>query len=380
MAHSKLFSPSASSRWLNCTKSAKIVAELPNSSSPDADLGSVAHLVGETALYCQSHCERYIGTTFDEYPDIEVTREMADYVQVYCDYVNSIEGELSIEVEVDFAQWVHCEDSTDDGFGTSDAVVYNESSKTLYVIDLKYGKGVQVFAENNEQARMYALGCVDLYDMLGKEVDKIVIVIVQPRLEHIDEWTITKSDLYRFGALVSEKAEMILNDEVEFNAGEKQCKFCTYKAQCPALKKLTDSVVMDDFDNLDADKLTDHQLSHILNNKKLIISWLDAVEKYVSDKLERGEKFEGYKLVHGRSMRKWSDEGEASALLEMILGEDAFKRSLLTVPQAEKVLGKSRLNLIEDIVFKTDGKPTLVPESDKREAINVSPDDFDEVK
>jgi hypothetical protein len=297
---------------------------------------------------------------------------MYDYVLTYVSYVNSISGELFIEQRVDFSH------IAPEGFGTSDAIVIND--ETMTIVDLKYGKGVRVDAENNTQGILYALGAVNDYGMLFN-IKTINIVIVQPRLDHISEWTIGIDELNRWGERLKQAAELALTDNAPRSPGEKQCQWCRAKATCPALAKLTESTLMTSFDNLDTSKpeqLTDEQLKTALDNKKLIVSWFDAIETLVTDRLSTGQGFNGYKLVAGRANRAWRDEVATAAALRDVLGEDTlYTRKIISPAQAEKELGKSRAELLDDLVTKPEGAPTLVPESDKRPPVNVSKNDFD---
>jgi hypothetical protein len=210
------------------------------------------------------------------------------------------------------------------------------------------------------------------------DIEKIVIVIIQPRLDHIDEWSLSVEELLKWGAWISERAELALSADAERAPGEKQCQWCKAKATCPALERYTKRILMSDFDCLESpEKLDDDQLREALEAKKLIVGWLEAVEKLVVERLESGEQFPGFKLVAGRSLRKWVDEESASKVLVQLVGDDAFERKLLSPSKAEKLLGKTRKGGIEDIIIKPEGKPTLAPESDKRPAINLQESDFE---
>jgi len=372
-AHAKL-SASGSAKWSLCPGSVFAEKDLPNTTSVFAEEGTAAHELAELLLRGDDELTLVGDVTGVTLPDsgVVVTQDMYDYVQTYVSYVNSISGELFVEQRVDFSH------IAPDGFGTSDAIVINDN--TMTIIDLKYGKGVRVDAENNTQGILYALGAVNDYGMLF-HIKTINIVIVQPRLDHISEWTIGIDELNRWGERLKQAAELALSDNAPRSPGEKQCQWCRAKATCPALAKLTESTLMTSFDNLDTSKpeqLTDEQLKIALDNKKLIVSWFDAVETLVTDRLSAGQGFNGYKLVAGRANRAWRDEAATAAALRDVLGEETlYTRKIISPAQAEKELGKSRAELLDDLVTKPEGAPTLVPESDKRPPVNVSKNDFD---
>ena len=368
--HARL-SASSAHRWLNCLGSIEAEKGLKDSSSAAADEGTAAHELAEIVLEKGGNAFDHVGNYLIEMNTHVVTEEMAAYVQEYVDYVTAIGGVQHYEECVDLTDWIP------KGFGTSDAIAID--GDTIHVIDLKYGKGVQVFAENNPQAMLYGLGAYAEYSYL-QNFKTVKLHIVQPRLDHIDEWEISVEDLLKWGAWVAEQAQRIEEGDAPRTPGEKQCHWCKAKATCPALKKYTEEVLLSQFEELEppnADTLNDSQLRKALESKKLITSWLDAVEKLVNDRLQAGEKFEGFKLVEGRSIRKWEDEKAAELLLEDLLGDEAFEKKLLTPAKAEKALGKVKSKGIQGAIIKPEGKPTLAPESDKRKSISISVDDFD---
>lgn len=368
-AHAKL-SASGSSRWLACPGSVNAEEGIKDHSSPSAREGTCAHELAELVLVNGGSCFDWVGKQLVENNEHTVDQEMAQYVQQYVDYVKSFDGEHAYEQRVDFSEWVP------EGFGTSDAIILQ--GDTLHVIDLKYGKGVQVYAENNSQGMLYALGAYSDYAMICN-IKKVVIHIVQPRLDHIDEWEIALEDLLKWGEWAGQRAEMCLKPDAPRVPGNSQCLFCKAKATCPALYEQTKKAVLSDFDELDSPtpaSLTDEQLKTALDCKKLIVSWLEAVEDLVKERVEDGG-FPGYKLVAGRSLRKWGDDDKAAEALSELLGDDAYTRKLISPAQAEKALGKKRAGEVADLIVKPEGKPALVPEGDKRPPITTTAKDFD---
>ena len=369
-AHAKL-SASGSARWLNCPGSVEAEKDFKDTGSSFAQEGTAAHELADLCLTSGDSPEKYIGQQIES---VEVNADMAEYIAGYISYVKSFEGEHFYESRVDFSPWVP------EGFGTSDAIVIQ--TKVVHIIDLKYGKGVSVDAENNSQGMLYALGVYNDYGYLFDDVSEFVIHIYQPRTNNFSVWTISVDDLLKWGEWVKLQADLALTKDADRSPGDKQCQWCKAKATCPALSKYTQDIIMCEFDDLEdldnPDKLTKPQLRLALENKKLIVGWLDAVEKHVSGILFDGGTFEGFKLVEGRSLRKWGDEDSAAtAMLTLKKEEEVYKKSLISAAQAEKLLGKKNYSLISDFIIKPDGKPTLAPESDKRPSITNVIDMFE---
>lgn len=376
------FGPSASHRWINCPGS--IAAEQdaldagviePSKGSVHTAEGTAAHEIAEDALNGVD-VSKFIGTVIEVDGEfaVEITKEMVDYVQVYVDYVLTHKGDLRVEQRVEYTDWVV------NGYGTSDAIVLQKDR--LVCVDLKYGKGVAVFAEGNTQAMLYALGAYQgLTKAQQKKVKSVLMVIVQPRLDSISESEISISDLLKHAERFSQASQAALLPNAPMSPGEEQCRWCPVKVFCPALKAMTEKAIIAQFDNIDeltpVNRLSNDDLRFALENSKLIKSWLDAVEKHVQSKLENGEGFDGFKLVAGRSSQSWTDEAETVDALEMLLGDDAYTKKILSPPQAKKALGKKMEKHIEYLITKSSGRPTMVPEDDKRPAINVTASDFE---
>ena len=371
-AHAKL-SASGSSRWLNCPGSVAAAEAYPDTSSGFADEGSVAHLVAETILRTDKAPD--VGTLFPEYPTIPVTQEMIDFTMVYVDHVRQLSEDktLLIEQKVDFSEWVP------EGFGTVDALVMSRSSVGhIDVVDLKYGRGVIVEAEENTQLMLYALGALSQLEAIDYKVQTITLHIVQPRVDRIDSWDLRRDDLLAFGAYVQTRAELALADDAPRIPGDKQCQWCPAKARCPELKALADRIVVAQFD-CEVDRLDDTALREAMDNKKLIESWLSAVSDLVKERLTSGGSFPGYKLVAGRSRRDWSDAEEAATALEVYLGDKTWERTLVSPAKAEKLLGRNSAVNLRELIAVSSGSPAVVPENDKRPPITLVADaeDFD---
>ena len=371
--HAKL-SASGSVRWIHCSGSVKAEEGLPDTRSFFADEGSAAHELMEICLLAGTSAFERLGHQLVEYNTFTVTQEMAENVQQYLDYVRQFDSpavEMHVEKRLDFSEWVP------EGYGTADTIIYGNG--TVDIFDLKYGKNI-VSAQGNTQGILYMLGAIE--DELV-ETHTFRFHIVQPRMDHIDTYTLTRAQLLELGEWIRERAELALSPNAERTPGEDQCKYCKAKATCPALNKLTEDVLMTDLDSMNTtnpDRLSQDQLQRAMAAKKLIVSWLDAVEDYITETIytEDCDTFAGHKLVEGRSLRQWRNDAEAEKRLAALLGDDAFERKLLSVAKAEKALGKKRTAEISDLVEKPQGKPTLVPIDDPRPSfVKESADAFD---
>lgn len=375
--HAKL-SASGSHRWLACPASVKAEEGLPETYSIHANEGTSAHELAEIVLKNGGDCDEWAGKKLPE-THWPVDYIMAEYVQEYVEFVryHSHKDAFSVfEVRVDFSDWVP------GGFGTCDALIID--GDLMHVIDLKYGKGVAVSPVNNSQGMLYALGAYSDYGDLA-DIKRVRITIAQPRIGDgaPQSWDIDLADLLKWGEWVRQRAEACFEPEPVFVPGEKQCQWCKAKATCKALADLTIQTLMVDFNEIvDAsdlpavNRLSDEQLSQVLQFKKLIGSWLEAVEAHVVERLNAGQGFPGYKLVAGRSNRQWVDDAQAEAALVELLEGEAFTKKLISPAQAEKALGKKRAGEIAPLIIKGDGAPTLAREDDPRPAVSISADDF----
>lgn len=372
MQHSRDYSASASSRWLNCTGSVVAVREYQDKGSCAAMEGTAAHNLGELCLKSDNLiASDFIGKSLPDTPSVVVDKEMARYVQGYIDYCDSFEGDHFVEIKVSY------EHVAEGGFGTSDFIAIDYKYKKIICVDLKYGKGIEVSAIDNTQAQLYALGVVNEYAFLYdfNESWTIEMHIYQPRISNFSEWSISYSELMLFAEYVRERVILSKQPDAPFNPSEKACQWCSHKANCIALMKHTEKIICSQFEDLDLPDASTVNVKLVLDNKKLIESWLKAVEQNVTDKLNNGEKVTGFKLVTGRGSRKWTDESKAH--LELLSGgfddDELQTRKFISVAQAEKLVGKADFSDYSEYVNKLAGKPTLAPESDKRASIdNVS--------
>lgn len=358
--HAKL-SPSAAARWMRCPGSVALTANMPDVTSTYAEEGTLAHTLAEVCLNNNIDTADLIGS--------EYTDEMRGYVQRHLDYVRDIAGDNKIftEKRLDLGEYIP------GGFGTADVLIIDKKNATLHVIDLKYGMG-KVDAKDNEQLYIYALGAISkIRDMILS----VVVHISQPRLGHYDSHGMWVHELDEFSFTVAKAAALCETDNAPLNPSEKACQWCLARATCTALYQHTTDIVGEDFDMLTpAKQLTDAQLKAVLDNKGLIEKWLKAIEAEVFSRVERGESFPGYKMVEGRSVRKWTDNAEE--VLVKLLGDEAYEKKLANITTVEKKLGKKHLAEL-GITVKPEGKPTMVPDTDSRQAVGTIVDDFDTI-
>lgn len=369
MNHSML-GASKAHRWMRCPASVQLEATIPDEESFYAAEGTAAHALAEECLRSQKPPEHFIGVEFEGFVVDEV---MANHVATYVDFCNAQEGKSTIEQQVDYSDWA------EGGYGTADFVVIHDG--ICHVIDLKYGQGVKVSAQQNEQLMLYGLGAAH---GAWVNVDTVQMTIVQPRLDHIDTYSIRAKDLYKWAnEKVKPAARRVFSPEPEFAPSSKACHFCKAKPTCRALAKHNYELTLSDFDNLDEPLLV--QVPHTLNVEEIgqllpkmdaLIGWAQGVQKHAHKLLMDGGILPNYKLVAGRSQRQWVDKEIAEEELIKMLGDEAYVEKLVSPAQAEKLLGRERAAEISDLYHKPEGRPQLAPDSDPRPAVKPEAANF----
>lgn len=362
-----LLGASSSARWLVCTPSARLEAMFPDEQSPYAAEGTVAHDLAESIL--RHKLEGKKAPKLDDY-STEMVEAVNRYVDICEEKVNeararSSDAEAMIEARLDFSRWVP------EGFGTGDMVIVADG--ILEVIDLKYGKGVPVSAIENTQMRLYALGAYDANEFLY-DVKSVRMTIVQPRLDSVSTDEMALEELLDWGEEIKPIAQRAFNGEGNCTPCD-YCNFCKARHTCRALSDTCLTAFYKDGGKLNQ-LLTDSEVSDILAIKDLIAKWIKGVYDFAYEKALAGEKqWPGFKLVEGTSRRTITDpDAAAKTLLDNgYKEEDIFKpRELEGITNLQKVLGKKGVSeYLEAYIDKPEGKPTLVPDSDKRPAINT---------
>jgi hypothetical protein len=367
-----LLSPSSSHRWLNCTPSARLEEKVEDQGSSFAEEGTCAHALCEIKLRdlmgyqpepneFEELKDKWYDKSMEDYTDEYVTLVYGKYLDAQKKDPNAI---LIIEKTLDFSSWIP------ESFGTCDAIIVSEGE--IEVFDFKYGKGVEVSAVENPQMMIYALGAMADYD-LEYNIKTVRMTIVQPRVSNFSEWEISMADLRKWATeTLAVKARLAIMGEGEHQAGG-WCKFCKIKARCSALaNKMMACYTQNEVKEL----ITDEQMGDILTLIPTIKTWCTAVEDYALAQALNGKHFKGHKLVEGRAIRKVTDSDTLVARL-LDAGHstsDIFKPAeLRSLGDLEKVAGKKKFaELAKGCVEKPQGKPTLAPESDKRQEWNVS--------
>ena len=380
--HAKL-SSSASKRWLGCPGSVKLSEHYPNGSSIYADEGTLAHGMAEGMISKDDKLvQKYeveAAKFYGEHPELNGTfLEMKMILQPYVDYVFE---EYAEQVHEDEAAQLMTEERVDlteyipGGFGTSDVVILRQGR--LHIIDLKYGKGVSVSAEDNPQLKLYALGTLARFDMLY-DIEDVVMTIYQPRLDNVSTDTIKAKDLYTWGEeVIKPGAQLALSEDAPVHAGD-WCQCCPARDDCK--ERARDAMELQKY--LGQMVLSPEEIAEILGKIDRLTKFAEDIKDSALTKALDGEEIPGWKVVEGRSIRKYVGSEEEIVRQCEGAGYDQallYERKLLTITNMEKLMGKKQFaEVLGAYVEKPEGKPTLAPESDKRPAItnNSAAEDF----
>ena len=365
-----VLSASSSYRWLACPPSALECAKLPDVQSDFAKQGTEAHAL------CEYKVKKALGekgtdptqslTTFDE--------EMAECTDAYAQFVlESLAAAKTVcpdplvlvEQRLDFSRWVP------EGFGTGDCLIVADD--TLIVIDYKHGLGVLVDAEKNPQMMCYALGALDLFDGIY-DIRQVSMTIFQPRRENVSTCTLTKEELLQWAdTVLKPAAELAAQGKGAYKAGD-HCRFCKIRATCR--KRAEYNLELAKYDFAMPSTLEDREVEAVLAKADELVSWVGDLKDYALQQALSGKAWAGWKLVEGRSNRRYVDDDAVAAKVEEA-GYSPYEKKLMGITALTRLLGKRRFDeLLSGLIEKPQGKPVLVPESDKRPAMHTAAEDF----
>ncbi len=419
------YSPSGASKWIRCPGSIALESICPDKPSKYAVEGTAAHMLAEKTLTDGNFYARaYLGEIFEIKENdngkqvifpIEVTDEMCEFIQEYVDKIRDrveeykMLGDVSdvhlfVEEKIDLSGVIGIPDQ----FGTADIVIvveYKDGTSLISVEDLKYGLGVTVDAQDNEQLLTYAAGAMDMYSSVFN-ITKVNVVVHQVRKEHISEAIYTADEVLEFGAKLKAAASRAEGnyetfkanrnaEDLELSPGDKQCRFCKAAGHCPALSERAISSILEEMDDLDEkplevaikEKIENIDLGLIdlaklgkfMDATSVVEEWLRVVRGRVEAELFLGNEVPGYKLVEGRrGSRIWANMTRAEEVMKaMRLKQDEmYTKKIISPPQAEKLLAKERKRLwkkLQEEITQNEGKPSVAPISDRRMALVISP-------
>ena len=372
MGNHALLSASSSHRWLNCPPSARLGEDYEDKGSDFAAEGTDAHSL------CEHKLKAALGMETQD-PTENLTwynAEMEDCANGYAAYVMELLAEAKkatadpivlIEQRLDYSEYV------EEGFGTGDCLIVADG--TLNIIDYKHGRGVEVSAVDNPQMKLYALGALGIFDSLY-DIDTVTMTIYQPRLGNVSVYTVTRDELMDWAETVLRPtAELAFKGGGEYHCGE-WCRFCKAKADCR--ERANANLALAQYDFAKPPLLTDEEVENILGRIDDLVSWANDIKEYALQAAVSGKEWTGWKVVEGRSVRKFSDERLVAAAV-IAAGHDPYEQKLLGITEMQKTLGKAKFDeILGGFIVKPRGKPTLVPESDKRPAMKNAKNDFKE--
>ncbi|MFU0784339.1 DUF2800 domain-containing protein [Clostridium sp.] len=366
MSDHAVLSASGAHRWLNCLPSARLELEFVNNEFSAAAEGTAAHALCEHKLKKALHMRSkrpvsvYNSDEMEEHSDayVEFVMEQLELAKQSC-----TDPLILIEQRLDFSCYVP------QGFGTGDCIII--ADKKLHIIDFKYGMGVLVDAVDNPQMKLYALGALEIYDSLY-DIEEVSMTIFQPRRENVSTWTIRIEDLKDWAEKeLKPRAKKAYDGEGEYLPGE-WCTFCRAAVKCRARAEEKLKLAQSEFKL--PPLLTDSEIEEVLSKLSDLTKWANEIIAYATDAaVNHGKEWHGFKVVEGRSVRKFKDEDAVAKVAKANGYKDIFRQSLITLTEMERLMGKAKFEkILGDLIYKPPGKPTLVPLSDKRPAMNVS--------
>ena len=366
MSRHAILSASGSHRWLNCTPSARLELEFENTTSEAAREGTAAHALCEHKLkkFLKKRSKRpvsdYNSDEMEECTDAYAEFAMEQYEEAKKSCKDPV---ILIEQKLDFSCYVP------EGFGTGDCIIISDDK--LHIIDFKYGQGILVEAEHNPQMMLYALGALEIYDALY-DIKTVSMTIFQPRRENVSTWTIPVEQLKVWAEEgLKPKAQMAYDGEGEYLPGE-WCTFCRAATKCRARAEEKMKLARMEFKM--PPLLTEAEIEEVLTVLPDLTKWANEITAYATEAaIHHGKEWNGFKVVEGRSNRKYRDEQLVAEAAKEHGYTDIYRQSLIPMAEMQKLMGKADFEeILGDLIYKPPGKPTLVPITDKRPAMNVS--------
>lgn len=366
MGNHAILSASSSHRWLHCLPSARLELEFENTNGEAAKEGTAAHALSEHKLKkaLRIRSKRPI-SEYDSDEMEECTDAYVDFImeQVELARESCTDPIILIEQRLDFSCYVP------DGFGTGDCVIISDDR--LHIVDFKYGMGVLVDAEDNPQMKLYALGALEIYDSLY-DIKEISMTIFQPRRENVSTWTVPVEELKAWAEEeLKPKAAKAYQGEGEYMPGP-WCTFCRAYTRCRA--RADENLKLAQMEFKMPPLLTDSEIEEVLTILPDLTKWANEITAYATDAaVNHGKEWHGFKVVEGRSVRKYKDENAVAEKAVESGYKDIYRKSLIPMTEMQKLMGKTKFEeILGNLIYKPPGKPTLVPNSDKRPAMNVA--------
>lgn len=367
-----VLSASSANRWLHCPPSVRLSEGYMDKASVFAMEGTSAHELCEYKLRSGLGMEAENPTENLDFYNTEMEECAEGYATYILELVEKAKETCSdpvvmVEQRVDFSRYVP------EGFGTADCIII--ADETLNIVDYKHGKGVEVSAEDNPQMKLYALGALELFDCLY-DISKVQMTIFQPRLSNVSVFVMDKADLLNWANdELTAKAELAFEGKGELCCGE-WCKFCKAKSNCKERARV--NMEMAQYEFRKSSLLTDEDVVKILSRIDELTSWASDVKNFALEQAVRGKQWPGWKVVEGRSNRKYTDEGAVAQVVKNA-GYNPYDEKIMGITNMTKMLGKEKFNeLLGDFVERPQGKPTLVSEDDNRPRMNTAKEDFKE--
>lgn len=366
MSSHAYLSPSSSERWINCPPSMKLSEEFQEEASSYAKEGTEAHAL------CEHKLKKLLGMeSKDPSESLEFyNEEMEECAENYASYVLEIISSYKdplvlIEERLDLSKFVK------ESYGTADAIIVTDDE--IHVVDYKHGQGVLVDAPKNTQLMLYGLGALNLFDGIY-DIKKVTMHIYQPRRENISSFEMTADKLYGWAEeIIIPKSKIAFDGEGDYKSGD-WCRFCKAKNICRERASIALEVAKCEFKL--PPTLSDEEVEEALKHVKEIESWIKDIKDYALKKALQGKKWTDFKLVEGRSNRRYIDDDEVAHLVEAE-GYDPYEKKLKGITAMTKLLGKEKFNeLLSDLLERPQGKATLAPKTDKRQEIETVKDEF----